>query len=383
MRRAEAQRAIDVDRLHSGRAVVTRGDVVPVAVLELRQRRAAAHAVEFHVHLLVAAVVEAQREHWSGGHWRTGTAVVAIILEAEEDTIVAVLLAKDFVVVARVAAPCGLDPCADRQAGVKGQAVPDVDAVRAGVVAMNGTGAAVGTGGACGRSDEGAIGASRRIAGGGSAGGSFVEGIPRREIGRHTGVVTTENHIGAGAIPRRFDDRLDRNAGGHGEVRAGADVHRCRCRVVEIERPAAGEAGYARGPAAESARIVADCIRRRCARGFLHPPPRYQSRRRHEWRGGIRKIPRTRRATVLPTGRPVRRVVTGRVWIHLGQARARAVGTRRPLAVTAIDHLIHFASVDVAQMQVLAAVGKSPCPRTQRSRHSIGRQQSRRTHRHH
>ena len=60
MRRAEAQGAIHIDGLHAGRAVIARGDVVPVAVLELRQRRTAAHAVEFHVHFLVAAVVEAQ-----------------------------------------------------------------------------------------------------------------------------------------------------------------------------------------------------------------------------------------------------------------------------------------------------------------------------------
>src|SRR5512138_2991824 len=114
------------------------------AVLELREGGAAGDAVERHIELAVSAVhIQAEAEDGPGGHGRIGAAVVPVVLETEQDAVVAILLAKDLVVVASTAAPGGADAREDgdpraHEEGVV-QAGADAHPVPAGVVELRRT----------------------------------------------------------------------------------------------------------------------------------------------------------------------------------------------------------------------------------------------------
>ena len=164
--RAVAEGAIDVDGLKTARGIVGGGDMVPVPILELGEGGPSVLSIERHIKFPVSPGIQSKRKDRTSRNRRAGTSIEAVALKTEEDAVAAVFLAENLVIVAGIAAPCGLDPSRNGEGGLEGGTAADVDAIDSGVRAADGSRAAEGTGGARGGSAEDSGWSAGRVRGG-------------------------------------------------------------------------------------------------------------------------------------------------------------------------------------------------------------------------
>src|SRR5690606_38461173 len=119
--------SVDGDRLAAGRRVVARGDIVRLAVGEIRERRPTLSAIERHIELAIdAADPQPEREHGSGVATEIRLALtvrVAVGLESENDAPRPILLAKDHGALVGGAVPFETDHRLNRYAARKREVI--------------------------------------------------------------------------------------------------------------------------------------------------------------------------------------------------------------------------------------------------------------------